>query len=323
MEFQKQIETDTIIIQVEDAKERLDKLLANRYPQYSRTYFQNLIDKGSVLINEDRIKKRIIPKVGDEVQIYFELPEEISLEPEEMPLDILFEDEYIIVVNKPAGLVVHPGAGNYNHTFVHGLLHYCKDLCNMDDPIRPGIVHRLDKETSGVLIAAKTTLAHQKLIQTFSTKQQLSKIYLAITLGNPKNQTVSLPIGRHPLKRKEMTVFQKGGKEAITHFQSLAHKESLSFVLARPITGRTHQIRVHLKSLNTPILGDKVYGVLKQNEKYHAKRHMLHAYKLSLPHPIHKTSMEFIAPIPEDFKKILDTFLPTQENSLDSDLLSV
>lgn len=304
--FQNQIETDTIVVHPNDPKDRVDKLLASRYPHYSRTYFQNLIEKGAVLLNKEKIKKRIIPRVGEEIEITFELPEKIQLEPENIPLDILFEDDYIIVVNKPAGLVVHPGAGNYHHTFVHALLYHCKDLCNMDDPIRPGIVHRLDKDTSGVLIAAKTTVAHQNLIQTFSSKKNLTKLYLAITLGSVKKQTISHAIGRHPVKRKEMAALERGGKEAITHVDPLAYNSNLSFVLARPITGRTHQIRVHLKSIGNPILGDKVYGQTKNNSR--AQRQLLHAYKLCLPHPIHKTPLEFLAPIPDDFKKILNTF---------------
>jgi 23S rRNA pseudouridine1911/1915/1917 synthase len=313
--LQNQIETDTIVVHSDDPKDRLDKLLSQRYPHYSRTYFQTLIEKGAVLINKEKIKKRMVPRVGDEIQIYFELPEKIQLEPENIPLDILFEDDHIVVVNKPAGMVVHPGAGNYQHTFVHALLYHCKDLCNMDDPIRPGIVHRLDKDTSGVLIAAKTTTAHQNLIQTFSSKKNLTKLYLAITCGKAKKQTISHAIGRHPVKRKEMTVLQKGGKEAITHINPLAHSLTHSFVLARPITGRTHQIRVHLKSVNNPILGDKVYGATKQNSKI--PRQLLHAYKLCLPHPIYKTPLEFLAPIPQDFKEVLSTFSESLETILE------
>lgn len=309
MKFQKQFESDSIYVSKEDPQGRLDKLLAGRYPHFSRTYFQNLIDKGSILLNNEKIKKRVVPAIGDQIQIFFELPEKISLEPENIPLDILFEDDHIIVVNKPPNLVVHPGAGNYTQTFVHGLLYHCKNLPNEDDSLRPGIVHRLDKDTSGVLIAAKTTLAHQRLVQTFSQRRNLTKIYLGICAGNPKNQTVSLPIARHPQKRKEMTVFKEGGKEAITHIKTLAYTSPLGFVLLRPITGRTHQLRVHLKSLQTPILGDMVYGLKKINEKFKVERQLLHAYKLSLPHPITKIPMDFVAPIPDDFKEILKKFL--------------
>jgi 23S rRNA pseudouridine1911/1915/1917 synthase len=307
--FQEKIETDTIYIQSEDPLDRLDKLLVSKYPDFSRTYFQNLIEKGAILVNKKRIKKRIIPKKGDEIQIYFVLPEKISLEPEYIPFDILFEDEHILVINKKSGLIVHPGAGNFSHTFVHGLLYHCKELPNIDDSIRPGVVHRLDKETTGVLIAAKTTLAHTRLIQTFSTRSNLTKNYLAICLHRPENQTISLPIGRHPTRRKEMTTLSQGGKEAITHIQTIAYHEPLSLVLLRPITGRTHQIRVHLKSIHTPILGDKVYGLKQWNKRFSIERQLLHAYKLSLPHPIHKTQMEFIAPIPSDFKNIVRKIL--------------
>lgn len=315
LEIQQQIDTDKIYITQEDTLDRLDKLLTSRYPDFSRTYFQNLIDKGSVLLNGERIKKRIIPKYGDEVQIFFEHPSEIKLEPEDIPLEILFEDEHILVVNKQADFVVHPGAGNPNHTFVNALLHHCKNLPALDDSIRPGIVHRLDKDTTGVLIAAKTKLAHTRLMQTFANRRNITKLYLAICVGNPKEQTVSLSIGRDKVNRKEMTTLLEGGKEAITHVKTLAYDDSLSFVLLRPVTGRTHQLRVHLKSLSTPILGDQVYGSKKANDKYQIQRQLLHAYKLSLPHPIHKTPMEFVANLPLDFKERLEkSFLEASDS---------
>jgi len=315
LKIQNQIDTDKIYITQEDSLDRLDKLLALRYPDFSRTYFQNLIDKGSVLLNGERIKKRIVPKYGDEVSIIFEHPPEISLEPEDIPLDILFEDEHILVVNKQANFVVHPGAGNPNHTFVNALLHHCKNLSVIDDSIRPGIVHRLDKDTTGVLIAAKTKLAHTRLMQTFANRRNITKLYLAICVGNPKDQTVSLSIGRDPKNRKEMATLSEGGKEAITHVKTLGVNDTLSFVLLRPVTGRTHQLRVHLKSLNTPILGDQVYGIKKANEKHKESRQLLHAYKLCLPHPIHKTPMEFVANLPQDFRQRLEkSFLEVSED---------
>lgn len=308
MKFQDQIATDTIFVTKEEEEIRIDKLLAERFDNYSRTYFQYLIENGEVLLNGQRIKKRIEPKLGDEIQIFFRLPPEISLEPENIPLDILFEDEHIIVVNKPANLVVHPGAGNPNHTFVNALLYHCKDLPDVNDSLRPGIVHRLDKNTSGVLIAAKSTIAHQRLIAAFSSRKINHKIYLAVCVGHLKNQTICAPIGRHPVNRKEMCILEKGGKEAITHTHLLATDGKLSLALLRPITGRTHQIRVHLKSVNTPVLGDEVYGSQKLNSFYQAERQLLHAYKLSLIHPVTKVVMDFVAPIPEDIKKLIRSF---------------
>jgi 23S rRNA pseudouridine1911/1915/1917 synthase len=289
---------------------RLDKLLAAHYPQHSRTYFQWLIEEGFVLVNGERAKKRLVPDEGDEIEVCFQLTPEISLQPESIPLDILYEDEYLLAINKPAGMVVHPGPGHPSGTFVNALLGHCKDI-ESDDTLRPGIVHRLDKETSGVLIAAKTSAAHQKLIEQFSSRQVL-KTYLAICMGRPRTGVLSAPIGRHPAHRKEMTVLPDG-KEAITDFQLLAAQDPFSLVLAKPKTGRTHQIRVHLKHLGTPVVGDSIYGTTRPD----AGRHLLHAYRLSLTHPITQAPLEFVAPMPADFKSWLSRFtIPKEQLAL-------
>lgn len=300
------METEHFTISEKEEGVRLDKLLSERFTLHSRTYFQYLIENDFVLLNGSSVKKRSILKTGDEVEVFFQLTPEISVEPENIPLDILFEDEHIIVVNKPPSMVVHPAPGNREHTFVNALLYHCNQLAETDNKLRPGIVHRLDKDTSGVLIAAKTQLAHQKLISQFMSRS-IEKTYLAICIHSLQNITLNAPIGRHPVKRKEMAVIDSG-KEAITQFQKLACQEPLSLVLAKPQTGRTHQIRVHLKHLNCPLLGDKIYGSDSFNQKYNNPRQQLHAYKLKFIHPITSQPMEWMAPIPEDMKNQILNF---------------
>ncbi|MCB1181056.1 MAG: RluA family pseudouridine synthase [Chlamydiia bacterium] len=290
--------TDSLFVEPEEEGERLDKFLSLKFPDYSRTYFQHLITKGLVLINGELQKKRTQVNRGDEIEIEFTLPQEIELEPENIPLDILYEDDDLIVINKPAGLVVHPGAGNPSHTFVNALLYHCKIECETKK-LRPGIVHRLDKETTGVLVAAKTEFTHRMLVEQFANRK-VEKIYLAICLGNPGNRLIANSIGRHPQKRQEMTVLETGGKMAITEVQTLAYDGKLSVVQLSPQTGRTHQLRVHLKWLKTPILGDTVYGNARINKLYKAKRQLLHAKKLVLTHPRTKNRIELNAPLPDD-----------------------
>ncbi len=302
MSASEQIDTNSFTITADEEEKRIDKLLTERFESKSRTYFQFLIEEGYVLVNGKKIKKRNMVKEGDEVEIFFCLTPEISLEPEDIPLDILYEDDHLIAVNKPPGMVVHPAPGNWSKTFVNALLSHCKNLIIAEDNIRPGIVHRLDKDTSGILLAAKSTLAHQRLISAFS-ERRIQKKYLAITLGKPQNGLLSAPIGRHPKKRKEMTVIDTG-KEAISDIQILAYNEKIALVLIKPKTGRTHQIRVHLKHLNAPVLGDAVYG---NTSSFDVKRQLLHAFRLEFEHPITKDKMELVAPIPDDMKELIST----------------
>jgi 23S rRNA pseudouridine1911/1915/1917 synthase len=286
---------ESIIVTQAEGSCRLDKLLTLRYPEHSRTYFQYLIEEGFVLLNGQRAKKRLLPKEGDEIEVCFQLTPELSLEAEDIPLDILYEDEHILAINKSAGMVVHPAPGHWSGTFVNALLGYCKQLPTQD-PLRPGIVHRLDKDTTGVLIAAKTVEAHQKLIEKFANRT-MEKTYLAICIGKPADGIISAPIGRHPIHRKEMAVIP-GGRDAVTDVRVIAIGQNLALALLKPKTGRTHQIRVHLKHLKAPILGDTVYGAAKQA----ADRQMLHAYKLSFSHPITNAPITICAPIPSDMK---------------------
>jgi 23S rRNA pseudouridine1911/1915/1917 synthase len=293
------VETDNLVVSGE-AIDRLDRLLSQQYPAYSRTYFQYLIEQGFVLINGLPVKKKDKPKLGDEIEICFQLTPEISLKPENIPLDILYEDEHLLAINKPAGMVTHPAPGHYTGTFVHALLYHCKTL-PMGDSLRPGIVHRLDKETSGVLLAAKTSQAHQKLVEMFC-ERKLDKSYLAICVGTPGNGIIEAPIKRHPTKRKEMCV-DPTGKPATSITNVLAFDGKLSLVEVKLITGRTHQIRVHLKHKGAPILGDPVYGSPAWNKQYDTPRQMLHAYRLSFSHPITGERINLKAPLTKDFKK--------------------
>ncbi len=296
-------EQQTIQISAEEKNKRLDKLLSERF-QKSRNYFQDLMEKGKILLNGKKAKKSSKAEIGDRLDIFFLQKALPALKTEKIDLNILFEDEHIIVINKPASMVVHPAAGNWEHTLANGLLYHCQNIkLPKKEEYRPGIVHRLDKETSGVLITAKTEQAHTNLSAQFA-KREIYKEYLAVTVGKTLSQTVEEPIGRAIKNRKKMAV-RTDGKKARTDFQFLAFKDGLSLVSAILKTGRTHQIRVHLRFLNTPILGDSVYGFTKTNHLYRAGRPFLHAYKLGLLHPIFKTFLEFTAPPPEDIKNFI------------------
>ncbi len=289
--------TNRIDIQESEEGLRLDKVLVQRFPEQSRSYFQSLIERELVLLNDKAVKKRAQVKPGHEVTITFALTPEISLEPEAIPLDIVYEDEHILAINKPVGLVVHPGPGNWSGTFVNGLLHHCKSIENVGEELRPGIVHRLDKNTSGLLLAAKTSKAHKKLVELFA-ERRIQKTYWAICVGQPGGGSIDAPIARHPVHRKRMAV-REGGKAAITHYETLSFDGALSLVEAKPKTGRTHQIRVHLKHLGAPILGDETYGSKQANSKYKVEHHLLHAHKLEFLHPITGNPLVLEAPLPE------------------------
>ncbi len=299
---------DFLLVTEEERGERLDKVLASRFKEkYSRTYFQQLINADLVLVNGLPAQKRIQLEAEDEIEIQFTtLPTDISLTPEPIPLSILYEDSHLLVINKPAGMVVHPAPGNWNHTFVNALLHHCKTF-PIEKSTRPGIVHRIDKDTSGVLLAAKTLEAQYKLIDLFS-RRLVEKEYLAICIGKGVDGTIDAPIGRHPIHRKQMAVVSNG-KQAITHCSLIGWNGKLSLVNIKIATGRTHQIRVHLKYKNTPVLGDPLYGNSSFNQSYSTQRQLLHARRVAIHHPITGEFLEFFAPIPCDMQKIIDTIL--------------
>ena len=300
------MQTSEFCVENED---RLDKILKERFPSYSRNYFQILIENGCVNINSVPAKKRHVPKEGDTVSITFLPKKEIELKAQKIPLNILYEDDCILCINKPFGMVVHPAPGHPDHTFVNALLFHCKNLPFSKEDCRPGIVHRLDKNTSGVLIAAKNREAHQNLITLFET-HQVKKQYLAICIGNPGDMEITSPVGRHPIYRKKMTTTEKG-KSAITHIKTVKKGRLFSLVQATPVTGRTHQIRVHLSSKGFAILGDETYGNIKINQKFGAARQFLHAHTLSLPHPTKNKKLLLNAPLASDMERAIEKLIPS------------
>lgn len=295
-------ETDLLVVTAEEADQRLDRILANRFKEvYSRSYFQYLIDEQLVLLNGFPVKKRIKPLVGDEIEVQFVATPEIQLTPENIPLSIVYEDDYLIVVNKPAGMVVHPAPGNWTGTFVNALLYHCDSLpISEAASLRPGIVHRLDKETSGLLVASKTIEMQQKLTNLFASRQ-IYKEYLAICIGKPSDGEINAPIGRHPIHRKQMAIVPTG-KQAISYCKTIGWNEKLSLVQMIIATGRTHQIRVHLKYKGTPVLGDSLYGNSSINHFYKTNRQLLHAAKIKFQHPMTGNQLELTAAPPEDMQ---------------------
>lgn len=302
-------EHTVIIVSPEDASFRLDTLLARHFDRFSRTYFQYLINEGAVLVNGVQAKKSTKVEAGDEIEVQFILTKEIALEPENIPLNILYEDDYLLAINKPAGLVVHPAPGNWKSTFVNALLYHCKSL-EKNDTLRPGIVHRLDKDTSGLLVAAKSAGAHQAMTALFASRQ-IEKRYLAICSGRPTAQLIDLPLGRHPTQRKMMTVIETG-KPARTHLSILSSNSELSLLDIVLETGRTHQIRAHVAHIGHPIVGDALYGSERVNQRYGALRQMLHAQALSFVHPITGVPLLLTAEVPQDMRDLIARQLPPQ-----------
>ncbi len=283
----------------EERELRLDILLSNRFKEHSRSYLQHLISDGQVLINGDKVKKREKCKVGDKIQITFLEKQQIDLSPKKIDIDILYEDDYLLIVNKPSGLVVHPGTKNLTDTFVNALVYHLNGTPQCGDENRPGIVHRLDKDTSGVMIAVKDPKCHKKLSAMFK-EHKIEKHYLAICKGVPKQVgDIQTLIGRHTTKRNKMCVKSENGKLAHTHIEILSHSNTMSLILAKPTTGRTHQIRVHLKYLQSPVIGDVIYGDKKET----CSRLMLHAHKIIFLHPITEQRINVIAPLPEEFRQ--------------------
>ena len=289
-----------IIVLPEWGGERLDRLLAGQLPQFSRSRLQGMIDAGDVSVNGVPSKPSYKVRGGERIS-WRELPAApVVTQAEALPLTILFEDESLIVLDKPAGMVVHPGAGNQEHTLVNALLHHCGHLSGIGGEQRPGIVHRLDKETSGCLAVAKDDIAHRKLSEQFA-RREVKKLYLAVVHGIFKEgtQVVELAVMRHPVDRKKMMATASAkGRAARTEFAALWCGACTSLVQCQPSTGRTHQIRVHLHSLGNPIIGDKVYGKSREPS---AERHLLHAWKLAFEHPKSGEELRFAARLPSDF----------------------
>lgn len=288
-----------------DSGTRLDKHLTARFPDLSRARLQDLIKGGHVTLNRCPAKASATLKHGDHITLHIPEVVPVSVVAQDIPLDILFEDKDILVLNKAPGLVVHPAAGNPDGTLVNALLHHCDDLSGIGGEMRPGIVHRLDKDTSGCMVVAKNDIAHRRLTEAFA-ERRLSKIYLAAISGLPKENRGRLQnmIGRHPVDRKRMSILYDGsGKEAVTEWEHIATYQGSALIRCKLLTGRTHQIRVHMReSLGHPILGDPIYGSNPKRQLVHVTRLMLHAWKLSLHHPIHDQPMNFEAPFPPEFQ---------------------
>jgi 23S rRNA pseudouridine1911/1915/1917 synthase len=291
------------VVSKEDAKLRLDRVLAKQLPEYSRSRLQQLIRGGFVRLNGAITRPRQPVRSGDEIELTEPPLEKIENQPEPIPLDVLFEDNDLIVINKPAGLVVHPGAGHQQHTLVNALLSHCTTLSGIGGKERPGIVHRLDKETSGCLVVAKNDATHRDLSRQFG-ERRIEKIYLALVAGKLRQQTGAIEekIRRHPVHRQRMTVTSLRGRTAKTEYRVLRSGDQASLIECRLHSGRTHQIRVHLHHIGHPVLGDKVYAAPLAKEY---PRQMLHAWKIGFRHPQTNEWTNFEAPLPDDFAAAL------------------
>lgn len=303
--------TDSISVEISLPGERLDVYLRNHFPAVSRGTLQKLIDTGDIRVNQREVKPTYSPQAGDVVTVNWPEPKKLELVPEAIPLQVLYEDEDLLVLNKQPGLVVHPGAGNYEHTLVNALLHHCAgQLSGIAGYARPGIVHRLDKDTSGCLVIAKNDTAHLGLSDQFRNRT-VEKIYHAILCGDLPKTTgeISAPIARHPSHRRSMAVAGAGrGREARTSYRILERLRCATLVQVVLHTGRTHQIRVHFQHLGFPLAGDRVYGGkqnvrLKTQTNYDASRQMLHSYSLTFKHPRTEKTISCTAAWPDDFKE--------------------
>ena len=306
------------IVESDFAEKRIDVFLSEKLPEHSRSYYQKLLGEELVLVDGKVIKSNYKLKAGENVCI--EMPEPVALEipAEDIPLDIVYEDEHLIVINKPQGMVVHPAHGNYTNTLVNALLFHCRSLSTLNEEeagkgelkgingvLRPGIVHRIDKDTTGVLVVAKTNDAHRKLSDQLKD-HTMTRVYVALVEGRVKEEsgTIETLIGRAATDRKKMAVLRQGGKKAITHYRIIEIFEHNTLVEARLETGRTHQIRVHMAHIGHPLVGDIVYGFKKQ--RFNLNGQLLHAKTLGFIHPATNIYMEFEAPLPEHFKSVLD-----------------
>ena len=299
-----------------DIGKRLDVFVSERF-SVTRSFAQNLIDDGHVLINFEVKSKNYRIRQGDCVEANIPEPTELSAEAEDIELDVVYEDDDIIVVNKPSGMVVHPAPGNENKTLVNALLYHCKGtLSGINGVIRPGIVHRIDKDTSGLLVVAKNDEAHV-FLSSLLKEHGIKRVYHAIVTGHLKESegTIDAPIARHPTNRKKMAVVS-GGREAITHYKTIEEFSGFTYAKMELETGRTHQIRVHMSHIGHPIMGDTVYGGGKTPcENAHKSLidgQMLHAKELSFPHPRTKEVVHFECPLPENFEKILKILKETR-----------
>ena len=289
---------------------RLDKQILETHPDFSRSRIEGLIKSGFVTVN-GAVAEKAGMKVGPDDEVVVEIPPPVPAipEPENIPLAVVYEDADLLVVNKMPGMVVHPAPGHFTGTLVNALLHHCPDLSGIGGVARPGIVHRLDQDTSGLIVVAKSQAAMDGLVKAFSSHVHVEKTYLTVVHGRPRLAAGRIEnlIGRHPVDRKKMAIVEKNGKTAITNYRILSKRpdntDPVSLVECRIETGRTHQIRVHMASLGCPVVGDRTYGKspLDKRLSVFPERQLLHAWKLKLWHPVQNSQMSFEAPVPSDF----------------------
>ncbi|MCI0526796.1 MAG: RluA family pseudouridine synthase [Nitrospira sp.] len=297
------------IVTSKDVRLRLDLYLLKKGLSLSRSRVQRLIQDGHITVKGQKVKPNYRVHLDDKVSIDLPLPTPLEIKPEAIPLEIVYEDAHLLVVNKPAGMVVHPAPGNFAGTLVHALLHHCRDLSGIGGKERPGLVHRLDKETSGLLVVAKTEQAHRALAAQFKA-HTVTRCYLTLVHGIPKAHRgiIEVAIGRDLRDRKKISPRTTRPRSAVTQYEVLERYGEFSLLAVRPQTGRTHQIRVHLSHLGHPVMGDKVYGLGKkmdfENELW-IRRQMLHAQQLGFDHPGTGQRMEFLAPFPLDMERII------------------
>lgn len=289
---------------------RLDQYIAGRCMDLSRSYIQKLIKESRVTINKNiQTKTKTAVQESDIVNVFLPDPKELEIKPQDIPLDILYEDNDVLVVNKPKGMVVHPAPGHYEDTLVNAVLYHCRDnLSGINGVLRPGIVHRIDKDTTGALIVCKNDKAHQKIADQLRA-HTITRSYRAIVYNNFSEDEgmINASIGRHPTNRKKRMVTEKNSKEAITHYKVLDHlNHKFNYIECRLETGRTHQIRVHMSHIGHPLLGDEVYGPVNSKFK-NLQGQTLHAATLGFIHPTTEEYMEFSAPLPDYFEKLLKT----------------
>lgn len=284
---------------------RIDKLLSDRIPEQSRSYLQKLIKDGNITVNGSIVKPNYKVHANDLINLSLPEPEEPDILPENIPLDILYEDDDILVINKPKGMVVHPSAGHYTGTVVNAVMYHCNgNLSGINGVMRPGIVHRIDMDTTGAIVICKSDQAHQNLAEQLKV-HSITRKYRAIVYGNFKddNGTITGDIGRHPIDRKKMAIVQRNGKPAITHYHVLERFGAYTYIECQLETGRTHQIRVHMASTGHPLLGDELYGPSKC--PFHLQGQCLHAMILGFQHPISGQYVQFEAPLPDYFTHLL------------------
>lgn len=296
-----------LIVDAEDTGIRIDKYIAENLEELTRTYIQKLIQEGQVLVNNKVIKANYKVSAEDQVSLTIPPPEELNIEAEDIPLDIIYEDKDFIIINKGKGMVVHPAAGHYSGTLVNGLLYHCRDeLSGINGVLRPGIVHRIDMNTTGAIVVCKNDYSHQFIAEQLKV-HSITRKYNAIVYNSFKTEsgTVDAPIGRHPVDRKKMAINHKNGKNAVTNYTVLENlNNKYAHIECSLQTGRTHQIRVHMASIHHPLLGDDVYGPAK--DSFHLEGQALHARVLGFIHPTSKEYVEFEAPLPDYFVQLIN-----------------